>query len=522
MKNSIKTVLLASVTVGLLFSANSAYADDADKEQIRALQAQIQVLTQQLDTLSRKVDAQAAAETRTQKQSSVEAKAQGHVQAAMAAKIRDKESITSGEGKEIAPGVKVKVSGFIETAAINRSKNETTDVASNFNTAIPFNNSVNAHQGEFRASARQSRITMLLSGKYDEATTLSGYVESDFLGAAPTANSTESNSYNPRVRVLYSQIDNSDWGLHFLVGQEWSLLTMNKSGITPRAENIPLTIDAQYVPGFNWTRNPQARVVKDFDDHRIELGASAEAPQASLGGITPPAAVNVTNTGVSPLSSASYSTDYAPDLIAKAAFDPGWGHYEVFGLARFFHDIVVANDQNNTAVGKGIGGGAILPVIPKTLDLQASIMAGKGIGRYGSVQLPDFALNTDGTIHPLSEVTWLVGAVGHPAEGWDTYIYAGEESVKRFSVANTSYGYGDFGLNNAPCDVAGGTCPAQTKDVWQITPGAWKEIYKGNLGLMKIGFQDSITRRDAFSDSNGIAPHAYENVALLSFRFYPQ
>jgi hypothetical protein len=22
----------------------------------------------------------------------------------------------------------------------------------------------------------------------------------------------------------------------------------------------------------------------------------------------------------------------------KAAFDPGWGHYEVFGIARFFND----------------------------------------------------------------------------------------------------------------------------------------------------------------------------------------
>jgi hypothetical protein len=29
---------------------------------------------------------------------------------------------------------------------------------------------------------------------------------------------------------------------------------LDKTGITPRQEDIPLTIDAQYVVGFDWTR----------------------------------------------------------------------------------------------------------------------------------------------------------------------------------------------------------------------------------------------------------------------------
>ena len=113
-------------------------------------------------------------------------------------------------------------------------------------------------------------------------------------------------------------LDQADSGWHFLAGQEWSLLTTNKVGINPRQENIPLTIDAQYVPGFNWTRNPQVRLVKDLDDQKVWLGVSAESPQVSLGqaasatagGITIPAAVNFNNTGLSPLSTASFSTDY--------------------------------------------------------------------------------------------------------------------------------------------------------------------------------------------------------------------
>ena len=81
----------------------------------------------------------------------------------------------------------------------------------------------------------------------------------------------------------------SDCGIHFLAGQEWSLLTTDKVGIIPRQENIPLTIDAQYVPGFNWTRNPQIRIAKDFDDQKIWLAISAESPQAVLTGIGTPA-----------------------------------------------------------------------------------------------------------------------------------------------------------------------------------------------------------------------------------------
>ena len=86
----------------------------------------------------------------------------------------------------------------------------------------------------------------------------------DFLGAATTSNSRESNSYTPRIREGFLSYDNTDYGWHVLAGQAWSLLTQNTDRITPFKENIPLTIDASYAVGFNWTRNPQVRIVKDF------------------------------------------------------------------------------------------------------------------------------------------------------------------------------------------------------------------------------------------------------------------
>ncbi len=33
---------------------------------------------------------------------------------------------------------------------------------------------------------------------------------------------------------------------------------------------------------------------------------------------------------------AQYSTDIAPDMVAKIAVEPGWGHYELYGIGRLF------------------------------------------------------------------------------------------------------------------------------------------------------------------------------------------
>lgn len=505
-----------------IFAANTARAEEVPNGTIAALQAQINSLQAQLNDL--KAEKTAAAPIAAQAQD------QKAVADASAEKITNNTPPTNSADKPTGTGqsvkgnskIKVTVGGFVAAEAVERSKNETTDIGSNFNTLIPFDNSVNAHQREFRGTARQSRLTLLAEGNADANTKLSGYVESDFLGAAPTANSNESNSYNPRLRVLYATVDKSDWGMHVLAGQNWSLLTMNKVGITPRNENVPLTIDAQYVPGFNWTRNPQIRVVQDFDDKKIAAGISLESPQVNFGSITVPGGVNATNTGNSALSTGAYSTDFAPDVIAKVAADPGFGHYEFGGIARFFHDNVGTTDfHNNSKMGEGLSVAAILPVVPKKLDVQASVLTGRGIGRYGSAQLPDFAFAPGGGIHPLYETTFLVGAIAHPDPTLDVYLYGGAEIIQRDNEPATTFGYGDLALNNSGCNISGGACAAQTSSVWQITPGFWKQLYKGEAGTVKFGLQDSLTRRNTFSDGAGLGPHAYENIVMTSFRYYP-
>jgi hypothetical protein len=100
-------------------------------------------------------------------------------------------------GGWLASGIDLTLGGYIEAASIYRTRNETADISSNFNTAIPFPNSPNYHLTELRFSAHQTRLSLLGQGKVDEDTALAGYVESDFQSAPADSNSIESNSYTP-------------------------------------------------------------------------------------------------------------------------------------------------------------------------------------------------------------------------------------------------------------------------------------------------------------------------------------
>ena len=379
---------------------------------------------------------------------------------------------------------------------------------------------------------------MLVEGNIAPEEKVAGYVETDFLSAGTSSNSTESNSYSLRIRQAYFTYDNNMLGLHFLGGQAWSLATLNRIGITPRQEDIPLTIDSQYVPGFNWKRQWQVRVDKDFADHTIWLGASLEEPQVSYYtgpnglGVTSGTAT-ITNAGGSLLNSGQqYSDDIAPDLIVKAAWDPGYGHYELYGLGRLLHDRVsfVGDGHNNTVAAGGVGGGFILPLVPKMLDFQASGLAGYGIGTYGSGQLPDAIVSSTGSPRAIAEYTALAGLIAHPTPRVDVYSYLGTEQEGRnsFNVAGKAYGYGNPLYSNGGCDIelSAVTCVGNTSGITQGTLGGWWRFLKGNFGTVQVGAQYSYTRRDIFRGTGATAktsvtPETDDNMVLFSFRYLP-
>jgi hypothetical protein len=544
-----------ALILGAFAGATLAPAAKAEDAQTERMQRQIDALQRQLQSLQKQVNASKKATREAPTQTA-------HVPAAPAsppAQAGGPLPLKAG----IAPpgGVKVTWGGFLAAETVYRQHNTVSDIGTPF-ASIPYPFSPQYSEPEFRGTARQSRLSLLVEGNLDPAQKLAGYYEMDFLGVGVTSNYNQSNSWAPRLRQAYFTYENTDWGWHFLAGQAWSLATQNTVGIVPRKENIPLTIDANYVVGFNYTRNWQLRAVKDFGS-MVSLGFSIENPAslvyASAGAIANNGSVNGlivnwANPGSSFLGSGgfanNFNTEAAPDIIAKAAFDPGWGHYEVFGLGRFFTDSVFTCDpllvlpngvcattaanigraHPHVTVGGGIGGSVLLPVIPNFLDLQGSVLYGKGIGRYGASQLSDVVVGSDGSLSPITALQAMVGAVAHPWAGLDIYAYAGIERANQ-NVFNSSAGFVGFGvptLDNSGCLVttaasfSGGAsnCAAVTKEVDHLTAGFWQNIYKGDYGRVTGGLQYQYVRRKSFDGVPGPVSTS-DNIVMSSLRWYP-
>lgn len=545
----VKLLVLGGTCLGtsILMPALAAAQSSSDLAKIDRLQRQMEQLQEQIKSLKSEM-----AQTK-KKASETEAAVQG----AYAADVATKAPV---KAPSVIDRVKLTWGGFLAAETVYRQHNEVADMSSSF-TATPFPFSPLFSENEFRGSARQSRISLLAEGAIDPAQKLAGYYEMDFNGVGATSNFNQSNSWAPRVRQAYFTYDNSDWGFHFLGGQAWSLLTQNTVGITPRKENVPITIDADVLAGFNYTRNWQLRLVKDFGP-MFSFGVSVEGPAQQVftgagaignGGTINGLIVNFNNPGGSFLGSSgfanTFTTDTAPDIIEKAAFDPGWGHYEVFGVQRFFTgniftcSIVDAsgacpiNTANTgaagtkTTFGAGVGGSVLLPVIPSYLDFTAEGLYGQGIGRYGAGQLSDVFVGPDGSLKPITGFTAMVGLIGHPWAGLDLYAYAGiEQAQSNFFLSNAGVvtGFGVPTAVNTGCFITtsasftGGAsdCAAINKTLSEVTVGFWQDLYKGAYGQVRGGLQYEYIRRESFNGVGG-AVAADNNIFLTSLRYYP-
>ncbi len=459
-------------------------------------------------------------------------------------------------------GMHISMAGsFIAMEGAERQHSEVSDGASSppfANPGIPLQNSALFNEREFRASAQQSRIALKAWGDIDQNQHLKAYYEMDFLGSSTDANNRESNSFTPRIRQGFVQYDNDLLHFHFVAGQAWSFLAQNRVGMLPNTENVPLTIDAQYVVGFDWLRNPQLRFV--YDVNKIAwFGVSIEQPATvfpggvSAGTVSPPApivtSINNTCTSASHLNgTTTCSNDVAPDVIEKFALDPGFGHYEILGLERWFSDELNNGLPNSwaqkTSFAWGVGGSTLLPVIPKVLDLQGSVLYGNGIGRYTSSQLPDAVIGPNGTLSPVTELSFMVGAVAHAFEGNEIYAYYGEDRTyaNAWTVGATQGGWGNPNFVNNGClnqnlgggtlgafntPIAGTACTFDVQKAQEFTIGFWQDAYKGNLGRVRYGLQYEFVKLTAFqglptgagTPNQGLTSN--NNIGMFSVRYYP-
>src|SRR5262249_6245554 len=129
-------------------------------------------------------------------------------------------------------------------------------------------------------------------------------------------------------------------GFTFTGGQMWSLVTETKHGVDNRTEAVPLTIDHQYNVGFSFARQYGLRVSKSFGN-KLWVDASIEDAQATITSHGNAANYLVGEAGVTGglyNSLANYSFNPSPDIVGKVVFEPGFGHYEVFGVYSRFRD----------------------------------------------------------------------------------------------------------------------------------------------------------------------------------------
>jgi len=159
------------------------------------------------------------------------------------------------------------------------------------------------------------------------------------------------------------------------------------------------------------------------------------------------------------------------------------------------------------------------------------VLAGYGIGRYGSAGLPDATYKANGAPQPLPEIEAMLGVIGHVTPALDLFAYGGtEQEGRKFGGTGASgYGYGNptaTNFSNADCGVinnaaAPGACTANTKAATGIQVGAWYTALRGGFGTLKAGVSYQYDKREVFDNKLGGAPTTDENVFLVTVRYSP-
>ncbi|MGD0548563.1 MAG: hypothetical protein ABR991_12140 [Terracidiphilus sp.] len=484
-------------------------------------------------------------------------------------------SVLHYKGTTLAPG------GYLAGETVFRTKATGGDIPTAFS-SIPYEGASAYQLSEFFGSARQSRATLMAEGKTSWGT-LRGYYEADWLGTGITSNNNQSNSYVLRQRVLWAQAEtNNHWA--FTGGQLWSLATEDKKGISNLSGDImtPQTIDPNYVAGFVWTRQYGFRVTKTLP--KAAFGIAAENPQllysAALAGSTPYAilgsaganggnynaaisAAAVTyytkswsnqkgydaTTGAlvnNPLANpatiqantniANLSFNQAPDIIVKAAFDPGWGHYEILGIAGFAHETVYPGvDQNrvkystvtdnemfatplngdftcataapnacsvssattagyytNSIVLGGFGASARVPVIKDKLTFGVKGLYGPGMGRYGDTTLSDVTNDANGDLKPIHNLSGLFTLEATPTPRLLVYLNYGGDYAARADYATTALTLGDPKAYFCQAGTTGANattnCASSASAAFATNGGAWGSHFTATPVITAIGY----------------------------------
>jgi hypothetical protein len=334
----------------------------------------------------------------------------------------------------------------------------------------------------------------------------------------------------------------------------------------------PQTIDPNYVVGFVWTRQYGFRVTKTLK--HVAFGIAAENPQllysAALAGSTPYAILgsaganggnyNAAINGLSGLTSyvksysnvksfdgvgnaiesyiPNYNTIYAnsnitnisfnqaPDIIVKAAFDPGFGHYEIIGIGGFAHQTVYPGvTQNsvkyggvtdnvgfngaapgtavwassttsgyyaNSIVLGGFGASLRVPVIKDKLTFGVKGLYGPGMGRYGNSTLSDVTNDASGNLKPIHNASALFTLEATPTPRLLVYLNYGADYAARTDYATSTITLSDpkpyFCQTGVTAANASTFCAASMTNAMAAVGGTWGSHFTNTAAITPVGY----------------------------------
>jgi len=484
------------------------------QQQINQLQQQLQQSNQSLQSAQQQL--QSGVQSANQQAQAAQAAA-ASAQAAATANSGDVASlkttsttisqtlaVTQKEVKELQSplaikykGVTITPVGFFDVQAIWRNKNVNSDLSVGF-TSIPLtaNNGAGASNAllhEFHMNAKPSRVGLLAEGQVNPTMKATGYIEFDEGSTIAGPNAQESSPWIPRLRQAWAMVDTkSGWNL--TAGQDWMLWTPDRRGIGVRQEWIPVDLEYNIMVGYPYKREPEIRLTKNFNN-KVFFAIAASNNEATFasggnGGTAVPTSVlglNISSNagaiagggiipqfngfsteGNSVTVNQGQSNTYFPDIIAKVAFDPGFGHYELKAMGRVFHDSVlnaggneVRDQTKHTTYGWGLGTSFIVPVTKK-VDFVGAGQIGAGISSYNSSDNTDVTLNGSLGLSPVRSASGIVGVEAHPSPKLDVYAYAGDEYYQRQSYtcnvavvgAGVCNGFGTVALTTSTTGVA--------------------------------------------------------------------
>jgi hypothetical protein len=147
-------------------------------------------------------------------------------------------------------------------------------------------------------------------------------------------------------------------------------------------------------------------------------------------------------------------------------------------------------------------------VLPKFLDVQGNVLAGRGVNSYGVGASFDYTIGAFGEPQPIEGVSFSAGATLHATPALDLYVFGGQQKVEANyflntvnPLAGTYIGYGISTANNTCCSVEGalaGICNGVVESLWQVT------AYNGEFGQVRLGLQYSYTKKNLFAGYGGL------------------